>query len=139
MLSPWASSLPPPPSPPPSLAAALLLLRQRRPLVEAHAPMGGGGGTGKKRSPAKALVAGGISGAIEAVVSYPTEYVKTNLQLFEEKSRLGPIRVARETIAKDGVLGLYRGIGPGLTRSLLANGMVGPGEGRSFPDAFIGR
>ena len=112
MLSPWASSLPPPPSPPPSLAAALLLLRQRRPLVEAHAPMGGGGGggTGKKRSPAKALVAGGISGAIEAVVSYPTEYDKTNLQLFEEKSRLGPIRVARETIAKDGVLGLYRGL-----------------------------
>jgi hypothetical protein len=27
----------------------------------------------------------------------------------------------------------------GAGSSLLANGMVGPGEGRSFPDAFIGR
>jgi solute carrier family 25 citrate transporter 1 len=76
--------------------------------VVAHAPLGGG--TGKKRSPAKALFAGGVSGAIEAVVSYPTEFVKTNLQLFSDKTRLGPIGVAREAVARDGVRGLYRGL-----------------------------
>ncbi len=58
----------------------------------------------------KAVIAGGIAGAMEAVISYPTEYVKTNLQLFEEKAKLGPIQCARETIQKDGVAGLYRGL-----------------------------
>ena len=42
--------------------------------------------------------------------SYPTEYVKTQLQLFSEKAKLGPIQCARETIRTDGVLGLYRGL-----------------------------
>lgn len=32
-----------------------------------------GGGTGKKRHPLKAIVAGGIAGAVEACISYPTE------------------------------------------------------------------
>lgn len=45
-----------------------------RPLARspvAHAPMNTGG---KARSPAKAIVAGSISGAVEAVISYPTEF-----------------------------------------------------------------
>lgn len=29
-------------------------------------------------------------------------YVKTNLQLFEDKAKLGPIKCAKETIQKDG-------------------------------------
>ena len=37
------------------------------------APMGGAGG--KKRHPAKAIVAGGIAGAVEACISFPTECV----------------------------------------------------------------
>lgn len=89
--------------------------------------MGGGSG-GKKRNPAKVIVAGAISGGIEACVSYPTEYVKTHLQLFPGPSSSsssssssspggsgghhasGPIQCAKETIRKDGVLGLYRGL-----------------------------
>jgi len=66
--------------------------------------------SGKKRSPLKAIVAGGIAGAVEAMISYPTEYVKTNLQLFEDKAKLGPIQVARDTIKADGFRGLYRGV-----------------------------
>lgn len=34
-------------------------------------------------TPLKGLVAGGLSGAIEAAVSYPANYVKTQLQLDE--------------------------------------------------------
>ena len=71
----WSLACPPP------LLAPPPRLQQRRPLVEAHAPMGGG--TGKKRSPAKALVAGGISGAIEAVISYPTECVRASRRVAE--------------------------------------------------------
>lgn len=65
--------------------------------------------SGKKQHPGKAVIAGGIAGAIEACVSYPTEFVKTKLQLFD-MGKAGPIQVAKETVAKDGVLGLYRGL-----------------------------
>jgi len=57
--------------------------------IIAYAPMSGG--SGKKRNPYKAVVAGGIAGAAEACISYPTEYIKTNLQLFEDKAKMGPI------------------------------------------------
>jgi solute carrier family 25 (mitochondrial citrate transporter), member 1 len=87
-----------------------LLESKRSPstIVIAYAPMSGG--SGKKRNPYKAVVAGGIAGAVEACISYPTEYIKTNLQLFEDKAKMGPIQCARETIKKDGVFGLYNGL-----------------------------
>lgn len=75
-----------------------------RPDAFAPAPMGGSGG--KKRNPVKAVVAGGIAGACEACISYPTEFVKTQLQLFEEKAKLGPVGAARETIRTNGGWGL---------------------------------
>ena len=74
--------------------------------VVAYAPMGGGG----KRHPAKAVVAGGLAGAMEAVISYPTEYIKTQLQLFKEKAKLSPIQCFKDTVKSDGFLGLYRGL-----------------------------
>ena len=57
--------------------------------------------SGKKQHPGKAIVAGGAAGAIEACISYPTEFVKTKLQLFD-MGKQGPIQVARETIKNDG-------------------------------------
>ena len=93
--------------------------------------------SGKKQHWGKAVIAGGIAGAVEACVSYPTEcvcrgggcvrrrdstfvrsppappparFVTTQLQLFEDKAKLGPIGAAKETIKKDGVGGLYRGL-----------------------------
>jgi solute carrier family 25 citrate transporter 1 len=62
------------------------------------------GGSGKKRNPTKAIIAGGFSGAIEACISYPTEFAKTQLQLFQMKGKMGPIQVLRDTVAKDGRL-----------------------------------
>ena len=47
------------------------------------------------------MVAGGLAGAIEACISYPTEFVKTKLQLFD-MGKQGPIQVAKETIKNDG-------------------------------------
>lgn len=88
------------------LASCVLDVRRARPV--AFAPLGGG--SGKKRSPAKAVFAGGVAGMCEAVVSYPTEYVKTQLQLFEAKAKLGPVQVVRDTVRAEGVLGLYRGL-----------------------------
>lgn len=43
----------------------------------AAAASGGGGGL-------KGIIAGGITGGIEICITYPTEYVKTQLQLDEK-------------------------------------------------------
>ena len=83
---------------------ASLKMRVQAPVV-AYAPMGGGG----KRHPLKAVVCGGLAGAMEAVISYPTEYIKTQLQLFPGKG-LSPVQCARDTVAANGLLGLYRGL-----------------------------
>lgn len=58
------------------------------------------------------LVSGAVAGAVEATVTYPTEFVKTQLQL---KSSAFPkptfTNVITNTIKNYGVLGLYRGVG----------------------------
>jgi solute carrier family 25 citrate transporter 1 len=53
--------------------------------------MGGAPGVGKdgkKQGPMMSLVKGTITGLVEAVICYPTEYVKTQLQL-QSKSNPG--------------------------------------------------
>ena len=61
----------------------------------------------------KAIVAGGITGGIEICITYPTEYVKTQLQLDQRSATpkyKGIADVAKQTIAKNGFFGLYRGL-----------------------------
>lgn len=61
----------------------------------------------------KAVIAGGITGAIEILITYPTEYVKTHLQLDEKgdrKQHTGAGDCVKKTINRYGVLGLYRGM-----------------------------
>jgi hypothetical protein len=61
---------------------------------------------------------GGITGAIEISITYPTEYVKTHLQLDESSSKsaggqrkyTGPIDCVKKTIHTKGFFGLYRGL-----------------------------
>lgn len=59
--------------------------------------------------------AGGISGAIEICITYPTEYVKTQLQLDERSAKpryTGIADVVKQTVRDKGVTGLYRGLPP---------------------------
>ncbi|THD27499.1 Mitochondrial tricarboxylate/dicarboxylate carrier [Fasciola hepatica] len=62
----------------------------------------------------KGIIAGGITGGIEICITFPTEYVKTQLQLDErigvEKRYKGPIDCVRKTVQYHGVRGLYRGL-----------------------------
>ena len=58
---------------------------------------------------------GGITGGIEICITYPTEYVKTQLQLDEKagtsaKQYDGIMDCVRKTVKKHGVFGLYRGL-----------------------------
>jgi len=69
---------------------------------------------------------GGVCATLGWVVVWPMENLKTQLQARASgvPADASVFARARHVVAqRGGVLGLYRGIGPGLTRSLLANGM----------------
>lgn len=54
-------------------------------------------------------IIGGITGAIEISITYPTEYAKTVMQLYPEKNAMGVKKVFTSTYAENGFFGLYRG------------------------------
>lgn len=66
----------------------------------------------KPKSFWQAIAAGGGAGAIEAVIMFPTEFVKTQLQLQSKTNPIykGPIDCVRLTIQQHGPFGMYRGL-----------------------------
>ncbi|KAJ3262969.1 threonine synthase [Chytriomyces hyalinus] len=80
--------------------------------------------TADKPTAFQSIAAGMIAGGIEATITYPTEFVKTQLQLqgkatpgqqasstmHATKHFTGPIDVIRVTLKQHGVFGLYRGL-----------------------------
>lgn len=61
----------------------------------------------------KGIIAGGITGGIEICITFPTEYVKTQLQLDEKggaKKYSGILDCVKKTVKNNGVFGLYRGL-----------------------------
>eukprot|EP00758_Cryptobia_borreli_P003561 Tbor_TRINITY_DN3830_c0_g1::TRINITY_DN3830_c0_g1_i1::g.5581::m.5581/K15100/SLC25A1, CTP; solute carrier family 25 (mitochondrial citrate transporter), member 1 len=96
----------------------------------------------------KPILAGGITGAIECIVTYPTEYVKTSLQLqtkipkgntkvtttsnisaaemggsHQQQHYNGIIDCYVKTVKRNGFLGLYSGMGPVLFGSIPKQGV----------------
>ncbi|XP_012886959.1 PREDICTED: tricarboxylate transport protein, mitochondrial [Dipodomys ordii] len=70
-------------------------------------------GKAKLTHPGKAILAGGLAGGIEICITFPTEYVKTQLQLDERSNPpryRGIVDCVRQTVRNHGVLGLYRGL-----------------------------
>jgi solute carrier family 25 citrate transporter 1 len=52
---------------------------------------------------------------LQICITFPTEYVKTQLQLDERSAKpryTGIVDVVRQTVHEKGVLGLYRGLPP---------------------------
>jgi len=71
------------------------------------------------------LTCAGIVGAVEAVLTYPTEYVKTSLQL-QSKSNpeyKGIVHCVTKTVQTNGVTGLYRGLTPLIIGSIPKQGV----------------
>jgi len=62
----------------------------------------------KPKHAGKAIVAGGVSGAIEICCTYPLEFTKTVSQL--DKGGGGAMGVIRNTLKTSGPLGFYRGL-----------------------------
>jgi len=67
-----------------------------------------------------AAFAGGVAGGVEICITYPTEFVKTQLQLQEGGKALykGNMDCVRQTVAKQGFFGLYKGLSPLLAFSI---------------------
>ncbi|XP_037952331.1 putative tricarboxylate transport protein, mitochondrial [Teleopsis dalmanni] len=70
-------------------------------------------GAGEGSKGLKGIVAGGITGGIEICITFPTEYVKTQLQLDEKganKKYNGIADCVKKTVQERGFFGLYRGL-----------------------------
>lgn len=69
----------------------------------------GGSGDGKG-TPIKSIIAGGITGGIEICITFPTEFLKTKMQLYKEFSQKGLKYTIQDTYQKHGPTGFYRGL-----------------------------
>ncbi|KAK0544795.1 hypothetical protein OC845_005426 [Tilletia horrida] len=67
----------------------------------------------RKDNALHSLLAGTVAGAVEGFATYPIEYTKTVAQFAakEGSKAPGPITIVKQTIAKDGFIGLYSGCG----------------------------
>ncbi|CAG8543412.1 20261_t:CDS:2 [Dentiscutata erythropus] len=62
----------------------------------------------------KSFLAGGFGGISAVLVGHPFDLVKVRLQTAPEGTYNGTVDVVKKTVAKDGLRGLYRGMGPPL-------------------------
>jgi solute carrier family 25 (mitochondrial carnitine/acylcarnitine transporter), member 20/29 len=69
------------------------------------------------------IVAGGLGGASFWMAVYPTDVVKSVIQVddFKNPKYKGSINAFRKILASEGVKGLYKGFGPAMARSVPAN------------------
>ncbi|KAJ2592731.1 hypothetical protein H4R99_006316, partial [Coemansia sp. RSA 1722] len=74
-------------------------------------------------APAHSLIAGIVAGAIEGAATYPTELVKTKMQLQTTHQYSNPLACFRHTIQTQGPQGLYRGLPPMLLGNALKAGV----------------
>jgi len=85
----------------------------QRVLAQSSTPVASAPSERGKKNPLKAVLAGGIAGGIEICITYPTEYVKTQLQLDAKATNpryTGIGDCVKKTMQGHGVRGLYRGI-----------------------------
>ena len=69
------------------------------------------------------LFAGGVAGAMFWVSVYPTDVIKSVIQVDDHQNPKykGTMDAFRKVYATEGVKGLYRGFGPAMARSVPAN------------------
>jgi len=63
---------------------------------------------------AKAFIAGGFGGASAVLVGHPFDLTKTRLQTAAPGVYKGAVDVVKQTLARDGITGMYRGMVPPL-------------------------
>lgn len=59
----------------------------------------------------RGALAGAITGALDVLVTYPTDFIKTRMQIDKyNRKYFGTFDCIKKTIKQHGLLGLYRGI-----------------------------
>jgi len=64
--------------------------------------------TGRKKKPYQSFISGSTAGVVELLIMYPTELVKTQMQLFPTKYT-GPFQCATSIVKENGYKALYKG------------------------------
>ncbi|KAK9355130.1 mitochondrial carrier domain-containing protein [Lipomyces doorenjongii] len=62
----------------------------------------------------KSFTAGGVGGICAVLVGHPFDLIKVRLQTAEKGVYSGALDAFKKTVAKDGILGVYRGVSPPL-------------------------
>lgn len=65
-----------------------------------------------KVTPLKSFISGGFGGVSAVLVGQPFDLTKVRLQTAAPGTYTGAVDVVRKTLAKDGIRGMYRGMGP---------------------------
>jgi solute carrier family 25 citrate transporter 1 len=60
-------------------------------------------------TPFVSAVIGGLTGAAEISITYPTEYIKTCMQLYPDINKKGAMNFAKESFRTKGYLSMYKG------------------------------
>lgn len=72
----------------------------------------------------KGVALGGFcSGALQSMLLSPVELVKIRLQLQKTETQKGPLRVAKNIWKREGLRGIYRGLGITMIRDAPAHGL----------------
>jgi solute carrier family 25 (mitochondrial citrate transporter), member 1 len=80
------------------------------------------GGSGKESRPIQSFLAGSVAGITEVMLMYPTELVKTKMQLFPTQYK-SPFGCASLIVKESGFLSLYRGLSPLIVGTFFKTGL----------------
>jgi solute carrier family 25 (mitochondrial carnitine/acylcarnitine transporter), member 20/29 len=77
---------------------------------------------GAALSPLAVVMAGGFAGVCNWIVAIPFDVIKSRIQTAEgAEAAKGMVTHAKEMLAKEGIVSLYRGAGPAMLRAFPAN------------------
>eukprot|EP00474_Spongospora_subterranea_P001705 CRZ02163.1 hypothetical protein [Spongospora subterranea] len=82
------------------------------------------GNTGSPIAMWQSLLSGSLAGFVSVYATMPFDVVKTRMQGLQAKSYSGTIDCFRSVISNDGVLALWKGTTPRLSRVMFSGGII---------------
>ena len=81
---------------------------------------------GEEASAVKLMLAGGVSGVLGWLSTYPFDVVKTRVQAMpiESQESFSTIKVLRQIIREEGYKGLFRGVNATIIRAFPTNAVI---------------
>lgn len=79
---------------------------------------------GKEESISRSMLAGAAAGAVSVFLTQPVDVVKSNMQGLLAAEYRSSLHCARQLVARDGFVGLYKGLGARLTTVIVETSLV---------------